>query len=393
MAVRIDNLAELEDVSGTPDAGDAPIYDGTNFAMTQTYSKAQVDTLLTSYATTASVSGKLNANGGNAYGTLLFLDGSDNTTASINANTGLFTGDGTGLNGVALLAARNVFAAPSSSSSANIAQTFTATYTNSSGSSTPYVFTVTDSTTGTAGFSALVVNRAGSGTGSASKFLLDLRDGGSTKLSVDRFGSGIFSGNLQGGNLYTQGFLRAAGSGANIAFTQSFTNVSATRMTFSANGSATGTSGTEVCVDIAPTYNQTSGTTANTALRINATQTAVGSGTQLLQDWQVGGSSLARMTNTGAFTAVSLNLGGATVTDILSATATLDFAATDPSDLTITVTGAATGDTVCIGPQHASVGANNVFYGWVSAADTVTIRKTGSADPASGTFRATVIKI
>jgi len=270
----------------------------TAYELVTVYSRSETDTLLANYATSSALDGKLAKTTDSFIGTLTFLDGSDNTTASVNSATGVFSGVGTGLTGVALLASANVFAAPSASSSATIAQSFTATYTNSSGSSTPYVFTVTDSTTGTAGFSALVVNRAGSGTGSASKFLLDLRDGGSTKLSVDRFGSGIFSGNLQGGNLYTQGFLRAAGSGANIAFTQSFTNVSATRMTFSANGSAAGTSGTEVCVSIAPTYNQASGTAANTDLLINRTQTAVGSGAQRYLDIQLAGTSKFYIDNT-----------------------------------------------------------------------------------------------
>jgi hypothetical protein len=51
-------------------------------------------------------------------------------------------------------------------------------------------------------------------------------------------------------------------------------------------------------LSIKPTYNQT-GTAAATDLLINRTETAVGSGTQLLQDWQVGGVSKMVVTNTG----------------------------------------------------------------------------------------------
>jgi len=84
----------------------------------------------------------------------------------------------------------------------------------------------------------------------------------------------------------------------------------------------------------------------------------------------------------------------------LTATATLDFGSTSPStstDLTITVTGAADGDAVSIGVPNGSVNANSNFTAWVSATNTVTIRfnnyqTVGSIDPASGTFRASVIK-
>lgn len=83
----------------------------------------------------------------------------------------------------------------------------------------------------------------------------------------------------------------------------------------------------------------------------------------------------------------------------LTATATLDFgsvSAASSADLTITVTGAAVGDAVVLGVPNGSVTANTVFFGWVSATNTVTIRCTNNdaasaADPASGTFRATVL--
>lgn len=83
---------------------------------------------------------------------------------------------------------------------------------------------------------------------------------------------------------------------------------------------------------------------------------------------------------------------------ILVNTATLDFPSTPAngqSDLTITVTGAVAGDAVSIAVPNASA-TTGTFWGWVSAADTVTIRfhntSGGSVDPASGTFKAVVIK-
>lgn len=90
-------------------------------------------------------------------------------------------------------------------------------------------------------------------------------------------------------------------------------------------------------------------------------------------------------------------IGGGTICKkILSATATLDFpstAAQTSSELTITVTGAAVGDSVAIGIP-ASTNANTCFTGRVTAADTVTIRfnnySSAAVDPASATYRATV---
>lgn len=101
-----------------------------------------------------------------------------------------------------------------------------------------------------------------------------------------------------------------------------------------------------------------------------------------------------RVVSTGG---ISWN-SGAVLKKVLSATATLDFASTAAgasSDLTITVTGAASGDVVSIGVPNGSTVANSSFSAWVSAADTVTVRfvdnaLVGAADPPSGTFRAQV---
>jgi len=92
-----------------------------------------------------------------------------------------------------------------------------------------------------------------------------------------------------------------------------------------------------------------------------------------------------------------LYLGGQFVNKILRASAALDFdlTAVVSQDLTITVTGAAVGDEVSIGVPNGSVTADTIFYGWVSAANTVTVRATraaGTPNPASGTFKATVIQ-
>lgn len=92
----------------------------------------------------------------------------------------------------------------------------------------------------------------------------------------------------------------------------------------------------------------------------------------------------------------SITVGGGTpILKHLSATAALDFAnqvAAGCEVLTITVTGAAVGDTVAIGVPNASDTTTSTFYGWVSAADTVSVKHCAiiSGNPASGTFRADV---
>lgn len=87
-----------------------------------------------------------------------------------------------------------------------------------------------------------------------------------------------------------------------------------------------------------------------------------------------------------------------TLAKTLTNTGTLDFSSTaaqQSSELTITVTGAATGDAVSLGTP-ASPDANSSYTAYVSATNTVTVRfnnySSGAIDPASGSFRVSVIK-
>ena len=94
---------------------------------------------------------------------------------------------------------------------------------------------------------------------------------------------------------------------------------------------------------------------------------------------------------------LKIGSSGASITSILSATATLNFDLTAlvVEDKTITVTGAGDGDVVTVGVPNGSITATVQFTGWVSATNTVTIRARTSVvgeDPASGIFRATVIR-
>lgn len=93
-----------------------------------------------------------------------------------------------------------------------------------------------------------------------------------------------------------------------------------------AEGTSTATANSVVRFAITPTYNQTSGTAANTDLLINRTETAVGSGAQNLFAAQVGSVDRFVIRNTGRFFTVQQTLGS-NVYD-LSSTATND----DPTE-------------------------------------------------------------
>lgn len=83
----------------------------------------------------------------------------------------------------------------------------------------------------------------------------------------------------------------------------------------------------------------------------------------------------------------------------LTATAALNFpntAAQTSSDLTIAVAGAADGDAVVLGVPIAALNADSCYTAFVSAAGVVTVRfnnySAAAIDPASGTFRVSVLK-
>jgi len=93
---------------------------------------------------------------------------------------------------------------------------------------------------------------------------------------------------------------------------------------------------------------------------------------------------------------VQMGATGQPVKAVYSATATLDFpsiGANDTAALTMTVTGAAVGDSVELGAP-STIEAGLVWCGFVSATNTVTVRvhntSGGAVDPASATWRATV---
>ena len=215
-----------------------------------------------------------------------------------------------------------------------------------------------------------------------------------------------------------QRFINVTGTGAPwVSAEWTATGVTGTMTAIGPTSSITASSGSQAALGITPTVAQTS-TAGYTMLLINPTETTTGSGTKRLIDAQTGGTSRFTVDNTGnCFVAGTLDLGNASDTTIarasagvvtiegntvstrLTGTATLDFGsvtAASFADLTITVTGAATGDAVALGTPTAAITAGIAYTAWVSATNTVTVRAhnytAAPLDPASGTFRATIIR-
>jgi len=229
-------------------------------------------------------------------------------------------------------------------------------------------------------------------------------------LSMTAHSNGNVYAGVDGGDIYMQ--LNFAGGTADLAggnlILSSGVGKGTGESSISFKTSTTLTSGTDLQVlsekmTILGSGNVGIGTTAPGAmLQINAGAAGTigqiirgaASQTANLQDWQnSAGTVLAKVDSAGGVTIGS----GTLITKVLSATATLDFPSTIAgavADLTIALTGAALGDTVSLGVPNGAMTATADFFGWVSAADTVTVRYSPKAteDPASGTFRVTIIK-
>lgn len=147
--------------------------------------------------------------------------------------------------------------------------------------------------TGNAAGTELAVNAASGFTGS----LMDLQTNGTSRFRV------AYNGLVESGPLYATSLQSSSGnfgtSAANTAITiQSRDFSTATTGISMITGTVTNSSGTFIPVAIKPIYNQTS-TAAATDFLINRTQTAVGSGAQLLLDAQVGGATQFNVTSVG----------------------------------------------------------------------------------------------
>lgn len=146
-------------------------------------------------------------------------------------------------------------------------------------------------------------------------------------------------------------------------------------------------------------HDVTTGTGA--AITIAGGKGSVAGGAVILATSATTGTAAARLTiaadGSATFTGSVAIGNGTPITAVLSNVASKDFdlTALTVEDQTMTVTGAAVGDVVELGVPHGSTTATSQFSAWVSASDTVTIRcrtEAAGENPASGSFRATVVK-
>jgi hypothetical protein len=153
------------------------------------------------------------------------------------------------------------------------------------------------------------------------------------------------------------------------------------------------TSGTVYGMEITPTYNQASGTAANTDLLINRTETAVGSGAQNLIDAQVGGSSKFSVDNAGNVTAVgNITFNGASGTaNVGTGSGSTVNVGTGGGVTSVNVNTAGSGNTIIGGTTNTgSVTVGNSTGGvTLGGATTVAANQNLSMASGTGTFTQT----
>jgi hypothetical protein len=118
--------------------------------------------------------------------------------------------------------------------------------------------------------------------------LLDLQIGGVDKFNVTNIGSVNMQGTLYAYNLAPSGDMYFTKATTAYFIPEIAAATASTELQILPAFVKTPTSGTEVIFAISPTYNEASGTAANTDLLINRTETAIGSGVQNFIEAQVG---------------------------------------------------------------------------------------------------------
>jgi len=170
----------------------------------------------------------------------------------------------------------------------------------------------------------------------------------------------------------TSGFIQAIG-----------TSSTASAIVLNASGTLSSSSGVQYGITVQPTLNQSS-TAGYTALLVNPTETATGSGTKLLADFQVGGTSLVRISNAGAVTAplvintsnaVTVAAGAATVPVTRQLTTVTNNAASAVT-ITISTSGAVDGQRLVVRFYDFSAAAQTIS--WVNTENSTTSVPTAS---------------
>lgn len=240
------------------------------------------------------------------------------------------------------------------------------------------------------------------------------------KLPPSQGAAGTILTNDGSGNLSWTTSLTAIGSSGSTNYVPLFTSASTVgNSTLYQNGTSIGLGTTSPGASLQ--INTASASTKGLVIRAASSATANlfegqnSSGSALFEVSSSG--NLARINNvaytwpsaTPSAASTGAQLGEAVLTStsngalswrqMISGSATLDFPVTatrTSSDLTITVTGAASGDMVALGVPNAAVIGNTLYTAWVSANDIVTVRfnnyDNADKNPASATFKVMVFK-
>jgi len=181
-------------------------------------------------------------------------------------------------------------------------------YTNTTTTGTNYgvqILPTYNQASGDAANIDFLINRTETAVGSGIQYLFDAQLAGVSQFRAQSNGLAYVR------SVFVVPTVRSASQ--NVILTlQTQNRTTAGNMVSMSTGTFSNSSGTGVALAITPTYNQTS-TAAGTDLLINRTETAVGSGEQLLADFQVGGVSKAKIDNAGLLTTVKANIAGATL--------------------------------------------------------------------------------
>lgn len=168
----------------------------------------------------------------------------------------------------------------------SVGQTFLQTLEADTGDEFAWKFEYTTNKSISGNDTGLVINYTDTASPGAS-LLIDAQVGGVSKFNVTNSGAASFAGALAANKVITtsnpfQSLWTNPGTVGAFQYNRTITNI-----------------GDQVIATFSPTYNQASGAASNTDLLINRTETAVGSGDQLLIDAQVGGVSKFNVDNNG----------------------------------------------------------------------------------------------
>ncbi len=156
--------------------------------------------------------------------------------------------------------------------------------------------------------------------------LADFQVGGISKSKIDNVGTldavvGRFSTSMRSPVVITD-------TSTTLVIQNSKTYSTADTAVEMAASTHTNTSGSSVGVSILPTYNQASGTAANTDLLISRTETLVGSGEQLLIEGEVDAVTVYKVDNAGSTSVAAGTNGAFTNTTFVTATVNSSAGAT-----------------------------------------------------------------